>query len=275
MDTQFETAYDFNTLPQSTCTLYTKWTPVEYTINYVLNGGTNNDSNPATYTVEDAVMFAAPSKTGYTFNGWYSNAQYTGALVEGITSGSHGEITVYASFSVNEYTISFNTNGGTTVAAITQNYGTEVTTPASSSKTGYRFAGWYADAELNMPYAFTAMPAEDITVYAKWTIVEYEIVYNLDGGTNNESNPATYTVEDAVTFAAPSKLGYSAALTARRVGQRKAVLTSAAFLHIIKLTSAAFLHIIKSISTEGTMSDEGDSDSNAAAPRQYGKQNKT
>lgn len=108
------------------------------------------------------------------------------------------------------------------------------------------------------------MPAEDITVYAKWTIVEYEIVYNLDGGTNNESNPATYTVEDAVTFAAPSKLGYSAALTARRVGQRKAVLTSAAFLHIIKL-----------ISTEGTMSDEGDSDSNAAAPRQYGKQNKT
>lgn len=208
LDAQFETAYDFNTLPQSTCTLYAKWTPVEYTINYVLNGGKNNDSNPATYTVEDAVTFAAPSKTGYTFNGWYSNAQYTGALVEGITSGSHGEITLYASFSVNEYTISFNTNGGTTVAAVTQNYGTEVAAPTSPSKTGYRFAGWYADAELKTPYAFTTMPAEDITVYAKWTIVEYEIIYNLDGGTNNESNPATYTVEDTVTFAAPSKLGY-------------------------------------------------------------------
>ena len=208
LDAQFETAYDFNTLPQSTCTLYAKWTPVEYTINYVLNGGTNNDSNPATYTVEDAVTFAAPSKTGYTFNGWYSNAQFTGVLVEGITLGSHGEITLYASFSVNEYTITFNANGGTTVAAITQNYGTEVTAPASPSKTGYRFAGWYADAELKTPYAFTTIPAEDITVYAKWTIVEYEIVYNLDGGTNNESNPATYTVEDAVTFAAPSKLGY-------------------------------------------------------------------
>lgn len=208
LDAKFENAYDFNTLPQSTCTLYAKWTPAEYTINYVLYGGTNNENNPATYTVEDAVTFAAPSKTGYVFNGWYLNSQFTGALVERITLGSHGEITVYASFSVNEYTITFNTNGGTTVAAITQNYGTEVTAPASPSKTGYRFAGWYADAELNTPYAFTTIPAEDITVYAKWTIVEYEIVYNLDGGTNNENNPGTYTVEDAVTFAAPSKLGY-------------------------------------------------------------------
>lgn len=209
LDAQFETAYDFNTLPQSTCTLYAKWTPVEYTINYVLNGGTNNDSNPATYTVEDAVTFAAPSKTGYTFNGWYSNAQFTGVLVEGITLGSHGEITLYASFSVNEYTITFNANGGTTVAAITQNYGTEVTAPASPSKTGYRFAGWYADAELKTPYAFTTIPAEDITVYAAWTLVEYEIVYNLDGGTNDETNPVIYNIESKeIVFAAPSKLGY-------------------------------------------------------------------
>lgn len=209
LDEQFESAYDFSNLPHSTCTLYAKWTPTEYVINYVLYDGINNESNPATYNVEDVVTFAMPSKTGYTFNGWYSNAQFTGALVEGIELGSYGEITIYASFSINEYTISFETNGGTTVATITQNYGTSVTAPASPSRTGYRFAGWYADAELKTPYAFTTIPAEDITVYAAWTLVEYEIVYNLDGGTNDETNPVLYNIEsEEIVFAAPSKLGY-------------------------------------------------------------------
>lgn len=209
LDEQFESTYDFSNLPHSTCTLYAKWTPTEYVINYVLYDGINNESNPATYNVEDVVTFAVPSKTGYTFNGWYSNAQFTGALVEGIELGSYGEITIYASFSINEYTISFETNGGTTVAAITQNYGTSVTVPASPSKTGYRFVGWYADAELKTPYTFTTIPAEDITVYAAWTLVEYEIVYNLDGGTNDETNPVVYNIEsEEIVFAAPSKLGY-------------------------------------------------------------------
>ena len=175
----------------------------------MLNGGTNNENNPATYTVEDTVTFAAPFKTGYTFNGWYSNEQFSGALVEGIKLGSHGDITVYASFSVNEYTISFETNGGTSIAAITQNYGTSVTAPANPSKNGYRFVGWYADAELKAPYVFSTIPAENITVYAKWELAEYEISYNLDGGTNNKANPGTYTIESGeIIFAAPSKLGY-------------------------------------------------------------------
>ena len=208
-DESFEDEFDFS-LPERSLTLYAKWIPTEYAITYVLDGGTNNAANPATYNVEESVTFAAPSKVGHTFNGWYSTPEFTSAPIEGIEAGSHGAVTVYASFSINSYTISFDTNEGTSVADIEQYYGTDVTRPADPARTGYSFGGWFSDSALRTPYVFTTMPAEDITVYAKWNVITYDIVYNLDGGTNNASNPALFNIESgAIVLREPSKRGYT------------------------------------------------------------------
>ena len=208
-DESFEDEFDFS-LPERSLTLYAKWIPTEYAITYVLDGGTNNAANPATYNVEESVTFAAPSKVGHTFNGWYSTPEFTSAPLEGIEAGSHGAVTVYASFSINSYTISFDTNEGTSVADIEQYYGTDVTRPADPARTGYSFGGWFSDSALRTPYVFTTMPAEDITVYAKWNVITYDIVYNLDGGTNNASNPASFNIESgAIVLREPSKRGYT------------------------------------------------------------------
>ena len=208
-DESFEDEFDFS-LPERSLTLYAKWIPTEYAITYVLDGGTNNAANPATYNVEESVTFAAPSKVGHTFNGWYSTPEFTSAPLEGIEAGSYGAVTVYASFSINSYTISFDTNEGTSVADIEQYYGTDVTRPADPAKTGYSFGGWFSDSALRTPYVFTTMPAEDITVYAKWNVITYDIIYNLDGGTNNASNPASFNIESgAIVLREPSKRGYT------------------------------------------------------------------
>ena len=208
-DESFEDEFDFS-LPERSLTLYAKWIPTEYAITYVLDGGTNNAANPATYNVEESVTFAAPSKVGHTFNGWYSTPEFTSAPLEGIEAGSYGAVTVYASFSINSYTISFDTNEGTSVADIEQYYGTDVTRPADPAKTGYSFGGWFSDRALRTPYVFTTMPAEDITVYAKWNVINYDIVYNLDGGTNNASNPASFNIESgSIVLREPSKRGYT------------------------------------------------------------------
>lgn len=74
-----------------------------------------------------------------------------------------------AQWTINQYTITFNTDGGTAVKAITLDYNSAVTAPTNPTKTGYTFAGWYADEELATAYEFGTMPAETITVYAKWT----------------------------------------------------------------------------------------------------------
>ena len=201
-------AYSLNSLPSTNVTLYAKWTPTEYTITYVLNGGTNAKNNPAKYTVESNVIFAAPTKTGYTFVGWFTDADFTSAVVEKIEAGTHGAITLYANYATNQYTVTFETNGGTSVEPIKQNYGTTLTAPESPAKNGYTFGGWYSDASLKNAYTFTTVPAQDITLYAKWDTATYRITYQLNGGTNASANPATYTItSDTITLQNPTKKG--------------------------------------------------------------------
>ena len=209
-DTGLTKAYTIRTQPAEDITLYAKWVPVAYEIEYVLNGGTNHENNPKTYTIEDKFELFAPSKTGYGFIGWFTDADFTSSVVTEIKVGTNGKIKLYAHYSINQYTISFDSNGGTSVTPIRQNYATNVTVPVAPAKNGYTFAGWYSDATLNKAYTFTTMPAEDITLYAKWNVATYNITYNLNGGINSSGNPASYTITSAtITFKTPTKNGYS------------------------------------------------------------------
>ena len=209
-DAALKNAYSFTAQPAEDITLYAKWTPFVYEIEYVLNGGTNSKNNVTKYTVEDKIELHAPSKVGYDFIGWFTDAEFTSSVVTELKVGTSGKITLYAHYSVNQYTISFESNGGTSVAPIMQNYATNVTAPEAPSKNGYTFAGWYSNASLTSKYTFSTMPADNITLYAKWNLETYNITYNLNGGTNNSSNPATYTITSAkITLKDPTKTGYS------------------------------------------------------------------
>jgi uncharacterized repeat protein (TIGR02543 family) len=78
-------------------------------------------------------------------------------------------ITLYAKWTANQYTIRFDSNDGTRVTAITQNFGTAVSAPTNPTRTGYTFAGWFSDEALTIAYTFTTMPSQATTLYAKWT----------------------------------------------------------------------------------------------------------
>ena len=110
-------------------------------------------------------------------------------------------ITIKAKWSANSYTITFDTDGGTSIPAITQAFGTTVTAPADPAQTGYTFAGW--DREIP-----ATMPAENITIKAKWSANSYTITFDTDGGT---SIPAiTQAFGTPVTVPAdPTKTGYT------------------------------------------------------------------
>lgn len=88
----------------------------------------------------------------------------------------------------------------------------DVTLIESISKTGYIFGGWYTDKDFAEGTEITGWNAgektDNVTVYAKWSLVTYEITYELDGGTNNEDNPTEYNVEQAISLAEPSRTGY-------------------------------------------------------------------
>lgn len=136
-------------------TLYAKWTANTYTITFDTVGG--SEIAPITQDYGTAITVPAdPTREGYTFIGW------EGEFPE--TMPAHN-MTVTAQWEINRYTITFDTAGGSEIAPITQDYETAITAPADPTREGYTFMGW--DREIP-----TTMPAENITLKAKWKDIE-------------------------------------------------------------------------------------------------------
>ena len=184
-----------------------------YDITYNLDGGTNNISNPATYNqATPTINLADPTKAGYTFDGWYSDAGFT-TEVTSIPMGSTGDVELYAKWIIDTYDITYNLGGGTNNVSNPAGY--SVTTPtitfADPTRAGYTFDGWYSDAGFGVEITSIPMGSTgDVELYAKWVINTYNITYNLAGGINSGSNPATYKVTTpTINFAAPTRTGYT------------------------------------------------------------------
>ena len=171
---------------------WAKWEINQYTITFDTAGG--SEIAPITQDYGTAVTAPEPpAKPGYTFTGWNP------ALPATMPAEN---LTVTAQWTVNQYTITFDTDGGSEVAPITQDYGSAITAPAAPTREGYTFTGW----DKTIP---ATMPAGDMTITAQWTVNQYTITYDLDGGTA-EGNPDTYTVEtDAFTLKNPTRPGYT------------------------------------------------------------------
>lgn len=142
------------------------------TNNGTINGGTFavtfDTKGGSTVPVENvlngqkATKPADPTRAGYTFGGWYTEETCTNPY--GFATPVTNALTLYAKWTINQYTITFKPENGDKDTTITQDYGTVVTAPANPTKTGYTFAGW--DKEIP-----AAMPAENMTVTARWTAV--------------------------------------------------------------------------------------------------------
>ena len=143
-----------------------------YNITYTLNNGTNAPGNPSSYTYGTAVTLADPTRTGYTFGGWFTDSDFSGTAVTESPADATGDKTFYAKWTANEYTVTFDANEGTvTPESKTVTYdGTygELPTP---KRPGYKFLGWFTD--LTGTDKVTADNKVSITaaqtLYAHWS----------------------------------------------------------------------------------------------------------
>ena len=255
-------------VPADVTELTVQWTAPIYAVTLNTNGGTINNGNVTEYIYGVGATLPTADDmtyTGHTFKGWYDNEGLTGDPVMAIGGTEMGNKEYWAKWEINQYTITFDTAGGSAIAPITQDYGTAITAPADPTREGYTFAGWDTAIPATMPahnmtitaqwtvnqytitfdtdggsevapitqdygsaitapaaptregYTFTGwdktipatMPAGDMTITAQWTVNQYTITYDLDGGTA-EGNPDTYTVEtDAFTLKNPTRPGYT------------------------------------------------------------------
>ena len=139
---------------------------------------------------------ADPTKEGYTFIGWY-NGESEWDFETPVTTG----LILTAKWQVNQYTITFKPENGGQDIVIKQDYGTAITAPANPTKTGYTFAGWNQEIP-------TAMPAEDMTITARWQVNQYTITFKPENGGQNIVIKQDYGT--AITAPAnPTKTGYT------------------------------------------------------------------
>ena len=188
-----------------------------YVVSFETNGGT--DVADMTCTVESAdITLPTPTKTGYTFGGWYQNSALTGNAVSVIAKGTcTSAYKLYAKWTVIERKITLNANGGTIVggSSATPSACTvetaDITLP-KPTKTGYTFGGWYQNSALTGT-AVTKIDKgaclSDYTLYAKWTVNTYTVTLDANGGTGGDTSvTATYGELLPAISALPSQDGY-------------------------------------------------------------------
>ncbi len=212
----------------TTIDIYMIWTPITYTIKYDGNGNTSGSTANSSHTYDQARALTANgfAKTGYTFAGWATSK--TGEVIYSdqesvinLSSTQNDTITLYAKWTPNEYTVTFNANGGTTSTASKKvtydsTYGT-LPTPSAYSKTGYivTFNGWYTakTGGTHVTASTTVKITGNQTLYAHWieTPITYTIVYNGNGYTNGSTASSTHTYNSAKTLTANGfgKTGYT------------------------------------------------------------------
>ena len=179
------------TMPAENITVKAQWEINQYTITFDTNGGSEIDSITQDYGTAITAP-ADPTRKGYTFRGWDKEIPETMPA---------DNITVKAQWEINQYTITFDTNGGSEIAPITQDYGTEITTPDNPTRKGYTFKGW--DKEIP-----ETMPAGNITVKAQWEINQYTITFDTNGGSDIAPITQDYGTEITVPDN-PTRKGYT------------------------------------------------------------------
>jgi len=191
-----------DSVPADVTELTVQWTAPTYTVTLHANGGTINNGNVTEYTYGvGATLPTDVTRTGYTFKGWYYNENLTGSPVTAIGDTETGNKEYWAKWEINQYTVTVKPENGEADITITQDYGTQIAAPADPTREGYTFIGW--DTEIP-----TTMPAENMTITAKWKVNSYTITFDTAGG--SEIAPITQDYGTAIVAPAdPTREGYT------------------------------------------------------------------
>lgn len=195
--------YDFTSPVRDNITIEASWTKIAYTVTFESNGGST--VAPITQDYDTKVTLPIPTQDGYDFVAWFTDEACTNQVPAQYFMPLNGQ-TLYAKWDAKTYSISFAEN---LLLTITQKYLTDLTAPDDPVMSGYQFLGWFEDLAHTKAFTFPEkMPKRNITLFAKWEIITYEIDYDLAEGSHS-GNPAIYDVETGFTLKQPTRTGYT------------------------------------------------------------------
>lgn len=200
-------------VPTSSITLYAQWTAINYTVSWDGNSGSVSPTS-SSGTYGSTVNAPTPTRSGYSFLYWRDSTSafsYLYQLSAGQSWTISGNITFYAWWQINQYTVTYNANGGSvSPSSATVNAGSSVTLP-TPTYAGYTFNGWYT-ASSGGSYVGAGggsyTPSSNITIYAQWTAVTYTVTWNANGGSVSPTSSSGVS-GTVVTSPTPTRSGYT------------------------------------------------------------------
>ncbi len=197
-------------------TLFAGWTLNQYTLTYTAGaGGSISGASPQTVSHggSSTAVTAVPG-TGYHFSQWSDGSSANPRTDTNVTAG----ISVIAQFAINQYTVSFNSQGGSAVGAQTVDHGDLVAEPSDPVRTGYTFGGWYHEAGCVTSWIFMLDAVTGATtLFAGWIPIAQTVTFDSQGG--SAVNPQTVNYDSLVSEpSAPARTGYTFAGWYREAG---------------------------------------------------------
>ncbi|MDR0456088.1 MAG: InlB B-repeat-containing protein [Treponema sp.] len=204
------TLYNFSTPVTADITLHAKWNStgtISFTITFDSNEG-STVSNQTVNSGDAAIRPTPPTKSGYTFDNWYSNSGLT--TLYNFSTPVTADITLYAKWNTGiiSFTITFDSNEGSAVPSQTINSGNAAMRPTQPTRNGYTFDNWYSNSDLTTLYNFSTPVTKDIILYAKWNPVLYTVTFN-SGGSNVPNQTIPYGSTAKLPSPAPTRSGYT------------------------------------------------------------------
>ena len=209
-----ESVKNLSSVNQATVTLYAIWAVNTYTVTFNANGGTTSPTWKTVAYDSTYGTLPVPGRTGYSFDGWYTAATGGTKVTAESSKDTASDQTLYAHWTVNTYTVSYNGNGSTggSTAESSHTYDTaKALTTNGFTKTGYTFVGWATSSSGPVVYVdkesvknLSSVNQATVTLYAKWAVNSYSVTLNTNGGVINSGNVTSYVYGVGATL--PSSL---------------------------------------------------------------------
>jgi uncharacterized repeat protein (TIGR02543 family) len=196
-------------MSSSNVTLFAKWTTIIYTVTFNSNGGSSVPSQGCLY-LDTVSKPTDPTKTGNTFAGWFEDAGCTDPWYfnrDRVTQN----MTLFAKWTSNQYTVVFDSQGGSHVSPETVTHGNKAVRPANPTKTGYTFTGWFKDQKCTESWVFESDRVNsNVVLYAGWTVTYHTVTFNVNGGSAVTPQSIRYGAKASMP-ARPTKGNYALA----------------------------------------------------------------
>lgn len=187
---------------------YAQWTPATYTLTFDHQGGTSGTTSKSITYLSTYGTLPTPTRTGYSFKGWFTASSGGTQRYDTTSVTTTTDITLYAQWTALSYTVSFDSQGGSTVSSRTVYFGSTYGSLSTPTKTGYTFVGWFDSIVGGTQFTSATLvnTASNHTLYGRWTPKTYTITYNTNGG--NAITADTKTLGTTYTLPIPIKTGY-------------------------------------------------------------------